>query len=567
MKFNRIASFGLVALLTTVTCEENQTVNDTRAKVQTSVQPSASVITAPSASAAPEPEEYCPSDMVKVPGIVCIDRYEASLYGMEGEGWASPFYYPNHHHIKDHFKLYTEGDANAEIAPPTTKFKMGIPKPPAWQLDGVFKVKAIPIDGQIPSAYMSGIVAENVCKNAGKRLCTEVEWVMACKGENNTKFPYGDEYQEGVCNIAQQGWAPLILHGETVEYLDDPRLNLIPVGKPFLEKTGSRPKCVSIWGGDAIYDMVGNLQEWIDDQNGVFTGGFSNLPSLPNNEGCDEKETGHKRPYYDYSLGTRCCSNLFSEPQPYKDLPVPELRIESVEPKIVCHPKDVVLTGVDVVPREEWAPLPANLWTLGNMNKCNNYPIQKITLHHTGDSVITKPGEGRRRAGGSVFFHINSKGWGDIAYHYLVTPNGEILEGRNPAFRSDSNTAYYPEQNRSHTPENHLVITLVGNFEKEEQELTMEARSALTDLLRSSLEYNKLSVDDIILHKDIARTLCPGQQVTNWFNNQSKSDLASQPTTLPSSVPHLLPPDSPYPQPLSPDGSGDPHNPPPQKHQ
>jgi len=156
----------------------------------------------------------------------------------------------------------------------------------------------------MPNAFISGIVAESACKNAGKRLCTEEEWVTACRGENDTKFPYGDTYEEGACNIYQQGHVSQKLHGH-YRYMSDPRLNLVPIrGKILLEKTGSRPKCVSPWGNDGIHDMVGNLDEWIDDKRGTFVGGFY---SHQTDKGCEKKEEGHVSKYYDYSLGTRCC--------------------------------------------------------------------------------------------------------------------------------------------------------------------------------------------------------------------------------------------------------------------
>ena len=547
MKLNQFISFGLASALSITACDKDKPAHDTRSRVSSAVEtPSATSKSTSAAAKKHEVTEYCPSDMVKVPGRFCIDRYEASMYDTKKGRRASPHYNPNYYHTKDRYKFYSESEEESDAGPPL-QFDMPLPKPPTWQFGGYFEVRAESRKGQVPNAYISGTLAEKACKNAGKRLCTEDEWVTACKGEKNTKFPYDDEYKEGVCNISQLGHAALILHGKTVKYLDDPRLIQIPVKKPFIEKTGNRPECVSRWGKDGVYDMVGNLQEWIDDRAGTFLGGFSNLPSQ---KGCDERQPGHKRPYYDYSLGTRCCSDLSDKPVPATPKPTTDPEPEPVKPKVVCFPKNVTLPGLKVVPRENWAPLPANLEILGSMKNCNNYPIRKITLHHTGDGIPAKPGEGRARASGAMYFHLNSKqnkglGWGDVAYHYLVTPNGEILEGRNPAFRADSNSAYYPGQDRSHTPEHHLVVALVGNYEKEKQEFTTEARSAISDLLRASMTYYKLSADDILTHKEVGYTGCPGKKVIEWFKTQGKSEL----TARPANAPHQLLPDSPYPQP------------------
>ena len=50
--------------------------------------------------------------------------------------------------------------------------------------------------------------------------------------------------------------------------------------------------------------MVGNLDEWIDDPDGTFVGGFY---SRGTREGCDSIIEVHDYTYYDYSLGVRCC--------------------------------------------------------------------------------------------------------------------------------------------------------------------------------------------------------------------------------------------------------------------
>jgi hypothetical protein len=50
--------------------------------------------------------------------------------------------------------------------------------------------------------------------------------------------------------------------------------------------------------------MVGNLDEWVDDPEGAFAGGFYARRAR---RGCGAVITVHPRRYFDYSLGTRCC--------------------------------------------------------------------------------------------------------------------------------------------------------------------------------------------------------------------------------------------------------------------
>ena len=96
--------------------------------------------------------------------------------------------------------------------------------------------------------------------------------------------------------------------------MTDPRYNLLSYdGSPLLAKTGAHLECVSKWGDDGIYDMVGNLAEWVEDgrkgNRGTFLGGFYAIHAKI---GCDKEEPAHGKYYYDYSIGARCCSALQS---------------------------------------------------------------------------------------------------------------------------------------------------------------------------------------------------------------------------------------------------------------
>ena len=75
---------------------------------------------------------------------------------------------------------------------------------------------------------------------------------------------------------------------------------------PLLRVTGATSACASRWEDDAIYDMVGNLDEWIEDESGVFVGGFY---ARGTSKGCEARIEGHAAGYYDYSTGARCCKD------------------------------------------------------------------------------------------------------------------------------------------------------------------------------------------------------------------------------------------------------------------
>ena len=212
----------------------------------------------------------CPEGMASIKGKYCIDKFEASTVEILPGGKTRPH-------------------------------------SPFEAVEGL-KVKAVSRRGVKPQAHISRNEAEAACKNAGKRLCTLDEWRTACRGEKDLPFPYGDKYEQGKCNIFREGHPAMELHNNASIGHSDPRLNQVKKnGKPLLRRTGETASCASVWEDDAIYDMVGNLDEWIDDPEGTFVGGFF---SRSKKDGCASTITAHPYEYFDYSTGTRCCKEL-----------------------------------------------------------------------------------------------------------------------------------------------------------------------------------------------------------------------------------------------------------------
>lgn len=246
----------------------------------------------------------CPSDMVDVAGAFCIDRFEVSLVDAKSGRDLSPHYPPDRGRTSSLFSLWSRKASASRMA---LGREIPVPTPPSFTLTEDFSPRAVSLRGRTPAGYLSRGLAETACRNAGKRLCVREEWVRACRGEGNTKFPYGDEYQQGTCNVHRQSHPASLLHGNSSENHLDPRLGLTYDDEgPLLLTTGDNTQCVSRFGTDAIYDMVGNLDEWIEEPEGSFVGGFY---SRATREGCDASIDSHDPGYIDYSLGTRCCKD------------------------------------------------------------------------------------------------------------------------------------------------------------------------------------------------------------------------------------------------------------------
>jgi sulfatase modifying factor 1 len=238
----------------------------------------------------------CGPEMVDVAGRFCIDRFEAALVDARLGRPISPYFAPSRAEALGALRAFEE--TRPSDAPP-------FPLLPPWQRDEPFVARAESKQGAVPNGYVSGVAAAKACEAASKRLCTLAEWQEACRGEQRRKFPYGERYEAGACNVAREAHPAHTLYGDASIHHLDPRLNLVASAEgPLLRRTGATPRCKSDWAGDAVYDLVGNLDEWVSEPGGMFAGGFYSRATL---EGCDARISQHPPEYYDYSVGVRCC--------------------------------------------------------------------------------------------------------------------------------------------------------------------------------------------------------------------------------------------------------------------
>ncbi|HJL19160.1 MAG TPA: SUMF1/EgtB/PvdO family nonheme iron enzyme [Sandaracinaceae bacterium LLY-WYZ-13_1] len=209
----------------------------------------------------------CPAGMARVDAF-CIDRFEASLVMVDDAGpvgsW-SPYHPP----------------------------------------DGV-RVAATSVEGAVPQGYIRGTQAADACAEAGKRLCTDAEWLRACRGAEARVYPYGDTREDGRCNDARDTHPVIERFGTSEDWiwsrLGDACINQLPDS---LARTGDHPGCVTPEG---VYDLMGNLHEWTADPAGTFRGGYY-VDTVRNGEGCLYRTTAHSMSHWDYSTGFRCCAD------------------------------------------------------------------------------------------------------------------------------------------------------------------------------------------------------------------------------------------------------------------
>jgi hypothetical protein len=214
----------------------------------------------------------CPAEMALVDGKFCVDRWEASLVQILPSGderdW-SPF----------------------DVVP-----------------DGA-TVRAVSRAGVAPQGYVSEVQAKRACERSGKRLCKATEWRTACMGPQRSVWGYGSEHVAGRCNDhgrspmgAMLGRGALDAKKWTAQKMNSPEANQVP---GTLARTGEHAECTNGYG---VFDMVGNLHEWVDDPAGTFQGGYY-LDTHVNGDGCTYRTVAHDAVYHDYSTGFRCCAD------------------------------------------------------------------------------------------------------------------------------------------------------------------------------------------------------------------------------------------------------------------
>ncbi len=190
--------------------------------------------------------------------------------------------------------------------------------------------RAVSLPGVKPT-QASWFEAKEACEKGGKRLCSEEEWVSACAGTpavddngngwfnddtiEGNRYPYGVFYDAGSCHDDQ----------ETL------------TGAP--TTTASKTACVTQAG---IYDLTGNLSEWIDnDQNraSLVGGNFGTGEGAA----CNQRGTMFGPGLRNNTTGFRCCADamvanattdkaaLVAAPTDLVGRPVPDFSIKAAD--------------------------------------------------------------------------------------------------------------------------------------------------------------------------------------------------------------------------------------------
>lgn len=162
--------------------------------------------------------------------------------------------------------------------------------------------------------------------------------------------------------------------------------------------------------------------------------------------------------------------------------------------------------------RTEWGPDSGP--SREDLMKPHTRGITSIVIHHT-ESPNQPPAMERSRLLGIRRYHMEERGWGDLAYHYLIGPSGRIYQGREWRFQGDSGTRY--------DLDGRLLVCLIGSFtETMPQEAAMKS---LLSLVAGKLHEHKLKPEAVTTHRLVAATDCPGERMQEWFEKEGRDAI------------------------------------------
>ena len=136
--------------------------------------------------------------------------------------------------------------------------------------------------------------------------------------------------------------------------------------------------------------------------------------------------------------------------------------------------------------------------------------ITHVTLHHTGDAQpLRQEDDPAAKLRGLQSWGAAERNWWDVPYHYLLGLEGQVYEGRDWHFMGETNTAY--------DPGGHFLISIIGNYER--QEATPALLASIADLMAWAVKEFDLPLERIGGHYNYADTGCPGRHLKKYLED------------------------------------------------
>ncbi|XP_078592912.1 peptidoglycan-recognition protein SC2-like isoform X1 [Branchiostoma floridae x Branchiostoma japonicum] len=137
-------------------------------------------------------------------------------------------------------------------------------------------------------------------------------------------------------------------------------------------------------------------------------------------------------------------------------------------------------------------------------------PVPKVVIHHSTGGTCSDQTACSAKVRGFQNYHMDSNGWGDIGYNFLVGNDGNVYEGRG----WDQVGAHAYGQNSVS-----IGICFIGEFTN--QKPNSAAITAAKSLISCGISLGKISSSySLYGHRDVGSTACPGNKlyddIKNW---------------------------------------------------
>lgn len=158
-----------------------------------------------------------------------------------------------------------------------------------------------------------------------------------------------------------------------------------------------------------------------------------------------------------------------------------------------------------LVTREQWAARPPK-------QRVTFSPTRPCTGHWNGPKLTVRGNTQwdhsfcAPQVRGIQNFHMDSRGWSDIAYNWLVCQHGYVYEGRGLKYQNGANGTNMGNKISS-------AICYLGG---EGNPFTDEAKNAF-HLTTKYVSDNSSAPTGAMGHRDHKSTRCPGDEIYNWI--------------------------------------------------
>jgi hypothetical protein len=151
-----------------------------------------------------------------------------------------------------------------------------------------------------------------------------------------------------------------------------------------------------------------------------------------------------------------------------------------------------------IISRAEWGAAPARSTTPLRPERVNLF-----VLHHTTGSY-----RGAKSVQQIQAFHQGpERGWSDIAYNFLVAPDGAVYEGRGWGF-----TGAHARGKNSES----VGVAFIGDGSKP---MPDAAKVSVLELLQQA--ESRFGSLRIVGHRDVGTTACPGDAIYAWWSSDA----------------------------------------------